>query len=42
LKRPEVALTGMLAMGPFILIALTNLPLFLYKLRNLGATVSKS
>ncbi len=37
LKRPEVALTGLLAMGPFILIALTNLPLFLYRLRNLAS-----
>ncbi len=42
LKRPEVALIGLLAMGPFILIALTNLPLFLFKLRNLGTTTGKS
>ena len=27
LRRPEVALTGMLAMGPFLLIALTNIKL---------------
>jgi len=27
LRRPEVALTGMLAMGPFLLIALTNINL---------------
>jgi uncharacterized membrane protein len=42
LKRPEVALIGLLAMGPFILIVLTNLPLFLFKQRNLSATVTKS
>ncbi len=42
LKRPEVALIGLLAMGPFIIIAWTNLPIFLFKLRNLGTTVSKS
>jgi len=41
LQRPEVALIGVLAMGPFIVIALTNLPLFLFKLRDLGATVTK-
>jgi hypothetical protein len=41
LERPEVALIGMLAMGPFIVIALTNLPLFLLNLRNLSTTVTK-
>jgi len=35
LRRPEVALIGTLAMGPFIVIALTNLPMFLHGLRNL-------
>lgn len=42
LQRPEIALIGTLAMGPFIAIALTNLPLFLFKLRNLSTTVTKS
>jgi len=41
LQRPEVALIGMLAMGPFILIALTNLPLFIFNLHNLRTTVTK-
>jgi len=41
LRRPEVALIGVLAMGPFIVIALTNLPLFLFRLRDLGTTVYK-
>lgn len=41
LERPEVALIGMLAMGPFIVIALTNLPLFLFNLHNLRTTVTK-
>ncbi len=41
LQRPEVALIGLLTMGPFIIIALTNLPLFLIKLQELGTTVSK-
>jgi uncharacterized membrane protein len=41
LKRPEVALIGLLVMGPFIIIAFTNLPLFLFKQRNLSATVTK-
>lgn len=41
LKRPEVALIGMLAMGPFIVITLTNLPVFLLNLRNLSTTVTK-
>ncbi len=39
LHRPEVALIGMLAMGPFIVIALTNLPVFLFALRNLPSPV---
>ena len=42
LERPEVALIGLLAMGPFIVIALTNLPNYLFELRNLGTTVTKS
>jgi uncharacterized membrane protein len=41
LERPEVALIGMLAMGPFIVIALTNLPAFIFNLKQLGTTVSK-
>ncbi|MFZ2097146.1 MAG: carotenoid biosynthesis protein [Anaerolineales bacterium] len=36
LQRPEVALVGVLAMGPFIVIALTNMPLFLFNLRHLS------
>jgi len=42
LHRPEVALIGLLAMGPFIVIALTNLPLFLFRQRNLSTTATKS
>ena len=42
LRRPEVAMVGMLAMGPFILIALTNLPVFIFRLRNLGSTAKKT
>jgi uncharacterized membrane protein len=34
LRRPEVALIGVLAMGPFIIIALTNMPLFLFILHQ--------
>jgi uncharacterized membrane protein len=41
LQRMEIALIGMLAMGPFLVIALTNLPVFIYKLNNLSATISK-
>lgn len=41
LQRPEVALIGMLTMGPFILIAFTNLPLFVFNLHNLRTTVTK-
>ena len=37
LQRPEVALIGVLTMGPLIVIALTNLPVFLFKLRKVGA-----
>lgn len=40
LHRPEVALIGTLAMGPFIVIALTNLPVFLLNLRNLTSPVT--
>jgi uncharacterized membrane protein len=36
LRRPEVALIGLLAMGPFIIITLTNLPIFLSSLRQLS------
>jgi putative membrane protein len=42
LQRPEVAMIGTLAMGPFIVIAFTNLPLFLFRLRNLSTTITKS
>jgi uncharacterized membrane protein len=38
LRRPEVALIGLLAMGPFIIITLTNLPIFLSSLRQLSGT----
>jgi len=41
LQRPEVALIGMLAMGPFIAIALTNLPIFIFNLRSMSTTVTK-
>jgi putative membrane protein len=34
LKRPEAGLIGMLAMGPFLLVAGTNLPAFVHHLRN--------
>lgn len=37
LQRPEVALIGVLTMGPLIVIALTNLPVFLFILRKVGA-----
>ena len=40
LQRPEVALIGTLAMGPFIVIALTNLPIFLFNLRDLTSPVT--
>jgi uncharacterized membrane protein len=40
LQRPEVALIGTLAMGPFIVIALTNLPVYLFNLRNLTSPVT--
>lgn len=35
LRRPEVALVGTLAMGPFIIIALANLPVYLHSLGKL-------
>ena len=35
LQRPEVALVGTLAMGPFIIIALANLPVYLNSLGKL-------
>lgn len=38
LQRPEVALTGMLAMGPFLLIALTNINLLQKGLATLLGT----
>ena len=41
LKRPEVALIGLLSMSPFILIALINLPVSVLKLRHLGSTVTR-
>ena len=41
LQRTEVALIGMLAMGPFIVIALTNLPTFIFNLKYLRTTVTK-
>ena len=40
LQRPEVALVGTLAMGPFIVIALTNLPVFILNLRNLTSPIT--
>jgi uncharacterized membrane protein len=41
LRRPEVALIGVLAMGPFIVIALSNLPAYLFDLKNLSTTTTK-
>jgi uncharacterized membrane protein len=41
LGRAEIGLTGLLAMGPFLAIALANLPFYLLKLRSLGATLPK-
>jgi uncharacterized membrane protein len=41
LQRVEIALIGMLAMGPFLVIALTNLTVFIFKLNNLRATTTK-
>ena len=38
LQRTEVALIGVLAMAPFIIIALTNLPVYLLNMRRLGKT----
>jgi uncharacterized membrane protein len=40
LQRPEVALIGTLAMGPFIVIALMNLPVYLFNLRNMTSPVT--
>ena len=40
LRRPEVALIGMLAMGPFVVIALTNLPMFIFSLRSVRPTAT--
>ena len=40
LNRPEAALIGALAMGPFIVITLTNLPVFLLNLRNLTSPLT--
>jgi uncharacterized membrane protein len=42
LQRPEVALVGALAMGPFIVIALTNLPVFILNLRNTTSPATNS
>jgi putative membrane protein len=41
LQRPEVALIGILAMGPFVVIALTNLPMFIINLQNFCSTITK-
>jgi uncharacterized membrane protein len=41
LKRPEVALIGMLAMGPFIVIALSNMPSYIVNLEHLSRTTTK-
>jgi uncharacterized membrane protein len=41
LKRPEVALIGMLAMGPFMVIALSNLPVYIFNLKQLSTTTTK-
>lgn len=42
LGRPEVALIGVLAMGPFIVIALTNLPFYIFRQRALTTTATNS
>ncbi len=42
LRRPEVALIGLLTMGPFILIALINLPVSVLRLRHQGSPVTRS
>lgn len=42
LRRPEVALIGLCSMGPFIIIGLANLPLFLSNQRKLSTAVNKS
>jgi uncharacterized membrane protein len=41
LRRPEVALIGVLAMGPFIIIALSNMPAYLFDLKNLSTTTTE-
>jgi putative membrane protein len=41
LERSEVALIGMLAMGPFIIITLTNMPVFIFNLKQFGTTITK-
>jgi uncharacterized membrane protein len=38
LRRPEVGLIGVLAMGPFIIITLTNLPIFLLNLNQVSSS----
>jgi uncharacterized membrane protein len=42
LKRPEVALIGVVAMGPFIILTLANLPYYLSLRSSFQATVTKS
>lgn len=42
LRRPEVALVGVLAMGPFIIIALSNLPAYLFDMKHLSTTTTES
>jgi uncharacterized membrane protein len=41
LKRPEIGLIGTLAMGPFIVIALSNMPAYIFNLEHLGSTTTK-
>jgi putative membrane protein len=41
LQRPEVALVGVLAMGPFIAIAFTNLPVFLPDIHKFTSTAKQ-
>jgi uncharacterized membrane protein len=40
LKRPEIALVGLLAMGPFIAIVLTNVPAFLTTFTHPSSAIS--
>ncbi len=42
LQRAEIALIGLLAMGPFLVITLTNLSLFIVKLHSSGTTITGS